>query len=102
MSMPADLLHVATRVVWFKPAEQTLEDPIFFLTHVMTYGSIEDISSAKKYFTEADFRRALEEAPPGVFDKRSWAYWNTVLGRLPVATLPKRKFLTHQGAEHSQ
>jgi hypothetical protein len=101
MSTPAELLQVAARVVWFKPADVALEDPIFFLAHVMTYGTIEDILSAKKYFTDADFRRVLDEAPAGVFDKRSWAYWNTVFNRLPVPPLPKRKFLAHQGTERA-
>lgn len=33
-----ELLRVAKRVVWFKPPEETLRDPVFFLNHVMTVG----------------------------------------------------------------
>ena len=35
---------------------------------------------------------ALRAAPPGVFDRRSWAYWHTVLEVLPTPPLPKRQF----------
>jgi hypothetical protein len=80
-------------MIWFKPPEEALEDAAFFLAHVMTYGTVEDVVTAKRYFTPEDFRRALEHAPPGVFDARSWNYWNLMLGREPVPPLPKRKFM---------
>lgn len=96
MNPSAEIVNVASRVVWFKPAAEALEDSVFFLAHVMTYGTIEDVCTARNYFTQADFLRALEQAPPGVFDKRSWAYWNTVFGRLPVPPMPKRKFLADE------
>jgi hypothetical protein len=36
----------------------------------------------------------LEHPPPGVFDARSWAYWNLVLaGRPPAPPLPTRAVL---------
>jgi hypothetical protein len=31
--------------------------------------------------SERDFEEVLEHAPPGVFDARSWAYWNLKCGR---------------------
>lgn len=89
---PDEMLRVAHEVVWFKAPAETLEDPTFFLAHLMTYGTADEINAVKKYFTADDFRRALENAPPGVFDARSWAYWNTVFGRLPVPPMPKRRF----------
>jgi len=93
MNAPIELRNVARRVVWFKPPEQALADPVFFLAHLMTHGTHEDVVIAKRYFATEDFRNALENGPPGVFDARSWAYWNTVLGRLPVPPMPKRRFL---------
>jgi hypothetical protein len=46
-----ELVRVAKRMVWFKPPEETLEDTAFFLAHVMTYGTVEDVVTAKKYYT---------------------------------------------------
>jgi len=91
MNASAELKDVARHVVWFKPPERTLSDPVFFLAHLMTHGTYDEVVIAKKYFTPEDFRHALENAPPGVFDARSWAYWNTVFGRVPVPPMPKRR-----------
>lgn len=77
-------------MVWFKPPDQTLADPVFFLAHLMTFGTVEDLVTAQKYFGRDDFQRALENAPPGVFDSRSWSYWNLVFGRWPAPPMPKR------------
>ena len=92
MTAPADLLEVARRVVWFQLPEETVQEPRLFLAHLMTYGTIEDIAVARRHFSQDDFRKTLEQAPPGVFDGRSWAYWNVVFGRLPVPPLPRREF----------
>jgi hypothetical protein len=37
-----------------------------------------------------DFQEALEHAPPGIIDKRSWAYWNVMFGRYPAPPMPQR------------
>lgn len=91
--IPDDLARVARRMVCHETPEQALAWPEMFLSCVMTYGTAADIVTAEKYFTAEEFRRALENAPPGVFDGRSWAYWNTVFGRVPVPPMPKRKYL---------
>ncbi|HKN10327.1 MAG TPA: hypothetical protein VJ376_12720 [Pseudomonadota bacterium] len=86
----ADLLGVADRVVWFEPPERALDDTIRFLTYVMTYATTEEISVVHRYVELDDFREALEQAPPGIMDERSWAYWNIVTGRYPVPPMPRR------------
>jgi hypothetical protein len=86
----ADLLGVADRVVWFEPPERALDDTIRFLTYVMTYATTEEISVVRRYVELDDFREALEQAPPGIMDERSWAYWNIVTGRYPVPPMPRR------------
>lgn len=91
MNPPDELRSVARRVVWFKPPEETLEDRTFFLAHVMTYGTLDDVLTTQRYVSIADFRAALDHVPAGVFDPRSWAYWNIVFGRLPVPPLPRRQ-----------
>ncbi|MGH9779972.1 MAG: hypothetical protein ACRD5I_16340 [Candidatus Acidiferrales bacterium] len=86
-----DLKRVARRVIWFKPPEEALEDKTLFLAHVMTYGTLEDVVTAQKHYSKEEFRAALENSPAGVLDPRSWAYWNTVLGRTPVPAMPRRR-----------
>ena len=88
----SNLLKVALRVIWFEPAEVALADPTSFLTYLMAFGTVEDISLVKRYVSPNDFREALEHAPPGVMDKRSWAYWNAKFGRYPVPPMPQRRF----------
>lgn len=40
-----------------------------------------------------EFREVLENAPAGVFDARSWAYWNLKCDRSPYPHLPTRQGL---------
>ena len=84
------LLNVAQRVIWFKEPPDALSNPYHFLAHVMTYGSMEDIKIVHDIIEDEGFREALEHAPPGIFDPRSWAYFNLKYGRHPVPPLPKR------------
>jgi hypothetical protein len=88
-----ELLSVAERVVWFKPPQETLADPVHFLAHVMTYGTVEDLRVVNAVIGPSEFREALENAPPGVFDERSWAYWNLRYGRSPAPPMPVRRGL---------
>ncbi|RJR38549.1 MAG: hypothetical protein C4567_12625 [Deltaproteobacteria bacterium] len=87
------LLNVARRVVWFKKPEEALADPIHFLTHVMTYGTVEDLQALEGIIGKDEFCEVLDSAPPGIFDARSWAYWNLKCGRRPAPPLPKRDVL---------
>ena len=84
------LLAVARRVVWFKEPAEALADPVHFLAHVMTYGTIEDLMALRGVIGEEAFCEALAHAPPGIFDPRSWAYWNLKCGRYPAPPMPKR------------
>ena len=88
-----ELLAVAERVVWFKPPSEALADPIHFLAHVMTYGTVEDLGALQGIAGADQFQEVLDNAPPGVFDVRSWAYWNLKCGRTPAPPLPVRKGL---------
>ena len=88
---PNDLLAVAKRVIWFKTPEDALLDTKLFLAHLMTYGNLNDIRVTLKYFSEEDFAAVLTDPPPGVFDIRSWTYWNVRYHHEPVPPLPKRK-----------
>ncbi|HEX3126387.1 MAG TPA: hypothetical protein VH394_03585 [Thermoanaerobaculia bacterium] len=86
-----DLEQVAKRLFWWKPPAEALEDERRFLAQVMTYGTIEDLSATLRHFPRSALREVLEDAPPGVFDIRSWHYWHLVFGISPVPELPKRR-----------
>jgi hypothetical protein len=88
-----ELLAVAQRVVWFKQPAEALADTAHFLAHVMTYGTVEDLGALKGVAGENEFREALDNAPPGIFDPRSWAYWNLKCGRVPPPPMPVRRGL---------
>ena len=84
------LLKVARRVIWFKKPEEALADPVHFLAYVMTYGTVEDLKALEGIVGKDELREVLDKAPPGVFDPRSWAYWNLKCGRQPTPPLPTR------------
>jgi hypothetical protein len=90
LSCTGDLLLVAPRVVWFESPEKALADPIRFLAYLMAYGTPDEIAVVRRYLDLADFREALEHAPAGIMDERSWAYWNVMFGRYPVPPMPRR------------
>jgi hypothetical protein len=90
LPLSADLLELAPRLVWFEPPAQALADPVRFLTFVMTYATADEIAVVRRYVTPDDFREALERAPPGIMDARSWAYWNLMTGRDPATPMPRR------------
>ncbi len=85
-----DILAVAPNVIWFESAERALADPIRFLAYLMIYGTPQDIAVVRRYATDDDFREAIEDAPPGIMDARSWAYWNIMADHYPVPPMPKR------------
>ena len=90
MSHPEELRTVAKRVVWFKTPEETLQEPKLFLAQLMTYGTLTDIIVAMKYYSDEDFDLVLSDPPPGIFDLRSWNYWNLRYHHEPVPPLPSR------------
>jgi hypothetical protein len=92
ISLPhsADLLEVARHVMWFEPPEQALSRPLRFLAYLMTYGTPAELEIVRGYVDEPAFREAIEQAPPGILDERSWAYWNIVAGHYPVPPMPQR------------
>ena len=61
-----------------------------FLAYVLTYGTAGEVAAVRRHLDNDDLREALEKAPPGIFDARSWAYWNVVAGRYPVPPMPRR------------
>jgi hypothetical protein len=87
-----ELEAVARRAVWFESPAEALAIPSRFVAYVLTYGTYEDVESLRRYISDQDLEDAIDHAPPGIFDPRSWAYWNLKLGRYPAPPLPTRKF----------
>lgn len=83
---------VARRVIWFEPPAQALADPIRFMADVMAHATPSDLRALRPYVSEADFQEAWDYAPPGIIDRRSWAYWNRRAGRFPTPPMPVRRF----------
>jgi hypothetical protein len=84
------ILGVVPRIIWFEPPERALADPVRFMAYAMTYARHEDMRVIREYVSDEDFRDALDRAPPGIIDPRSWAYWNSKMDRYPPPPMPKR------------
>jgi hypothetical protein len=93
LPLTTEIEAIARRVVWFEEPSQTVKDPTRLVAYAMTYGTHCDVEALRKYLTEDDLRHALDNAPPGVFDPRSWAYWNLKLGRYPAPPMPERSLV---------
>ena len=87
-----ETLNIARRVIWFEPPEKALADPIRLMAYAMAYALHKDMRVIRRYVSDDAFREALDRAPPGIIDPRSWAYWNLKMGRYPPPPLPKRRF----------
>lgn len=90
LSLTEELKKVSQRVVWFEGPEKALSDPVRFVAYAMTHGTHEDMKVVRRHLSDDELREAMDQAPPGIFDGRSWAYWNLKLGRYPTPPLPKR------------
>jgi hypothetical protein len=62
------------------------------MAYAMTHARHQDMQVIRQYVSDEDIREALDAAPPGVIDPRSWAYWNLRMGRFPPPPLRKRTF----------
>jgi hypothetical protein len=84
-------LRAAKRIVWFKPAAKALDNPIEFLAYAMKHATDRDTALLLGHVGEAGLREAIDKAPAGIIDARSWSYWNARLGRIPAPPRPRRK-----------
>ncbi|HXP60855.1 MAG TPA: hypothetical protein VN829_10210 [Dongiaceae bacterium] len=75
---------------WWGRAEQWLDDAGRFVAQVMTYGDWDETSLVLGLLGDGVFQAVLKDAPPGVFDAKSWTYWHCRYG-LDVPPVPTRK-----------
>lgn len=84
--------EVARRIIWFEEPEKALADPVRFMAYAMTYAHHTDMRVIRQFVSDDEIREALDAAPPGIIDPRSWAYWNLKVGRFPAPPQHKRMF----------
>lgn len=84
------LRDIAQRYVWWQPPDVTLARRDHFLCQLMTLGTLEDVRAVRDLLGDDAFRHALDHAPPGVVDARSWNFWHRLLNRQPPPPLPER------------
>ena len=82
---------LARRLVWFEEPAEALSDPVRFVAYALARATHEDMKILRDFLTDDDLREALDQAPPGIIDPRSWAYWNSRLGRYPAPPAPTRR-----------
>jgi hypothetical protein len=80
--MNRELIGIAKRINWFDNPETLVNNTDRFLCYFMQYCQAKDITIVKKYFSQQQFRKALDTAPPGIIDARSRAYWEIVLPKI--------------------
>jgi hypothetical protein len=88
----AEMLRIARRIVWLESPETALAHPSRFLAYAMAYALHQDMQAIRRHVSDDEFREALDNAPPGIIDPRSWAYWNLKMGRFPPPPAPRRTF----------
>ena len=88
--LTSEIDSLARRIIWFEEPAEAIADPNRFLAYAFTYATHEDMSVLRATFSDDDLRTALELAPPGIIDPRSWWYWHLILDRYPPPPLPTR------------
>lgn len=94
LNLTADLRRAAQRCVWFEPPEQAVQNTARLAAYILTYGMAEDTFALRAQLDDRALAECLDHAPPGIFDPRSWAYWNLVVGRYTPPPMPERCFET--------
>ena len=84
------LLKAAGRCVWFESPETAMQDIPRLAAHILTFGTADDVKALRVQISKDDLLALLDCAPPGVFDARSWSYWNLMAGRYDAPPMPER------------
>jgi len=87
-----ELQDLAPRIIWFEPPEQALRDPVRFLAYAFAYATHDDMRVIRSQVGDDELRAALDAAPPGIIDPRSWSYWHAILGRHPAPAMTVRTY----------
>lgn len=83
-------LDAAQRIVWFKEPATALSNPVELMAYAMKHSTPRDMDLLLRHIGHEGLIEALDNAPPGIIDPRSWAYWNAKAGRYPAPPRPTR------------
>lgn len=89
MNEQGTLQALASKYVWWQAPEVTLARQWHFLCQMMSLGTAEDMRTVRRLLGDEAIIDALEHAPPGIMDPKSWNFWHLFFGR-PVPPLPVR------------
>lgn len=97
-----EFLRAARRIVWFDSPEQVLGDPLKLMAYAFKHSTDEDMALLLQHVGHDGLKEALDNAPPGIIDPRSWAYWNAKAGRYPTPAMPTRQFGPNIEDDHQE
>jgi hypothetical protein len=83
-------LAAAKRIIRFKSPQVALDAPIELMAYAMRHATDVDMALLLAHIGTEGLREAIDNAPPGIVDARSWSYWNAKIGRIPAPPLPRR------------
>ena len=81
-------LRPFAKYLWWKSVEQATKDSHQLIAQVMSLGTFEDVQKLRSILSDDRLVGTLEDAEPGEFRPRSWAYWHWVLNGFHDETLP--------------
>jgi len=83
-------LALAQKYVWWQTPPKTLAEPVLLVAQMMTLGTLDDTQWLLSHTTPDELRAVLRSPPVGVFNGRSWTYWQRRLNGEPIPPLPTR------------
>ena len=92
INLTAEMRKAVQHCIWFEPPEESIKNTPRLAAYILTHGMPEDTQALRKQLSDEDLKQVLDEAPSGIYDPRSWAYWNLVIGRYDTPPLPTRSF----------
>ena len=86
-----ELRELAERLIWFEPPDKALADTARFMAYAFARATAPQMALLRGLLDDDALRAALDQAPPGIIDARSWSYWNLMLDRWPAPPMPVRR-----------
>ena len=71
---------IAGRVWWNGPPWTVLRNALYYVWHVMDYGTDADVAFTRCDVSERLWRQALHDARPGLVSRGSYVLWSCVFG----------------------